>query len=74
LTKTGIGVNIEWFKNELPLCNPHDQKRQGFQSYGKNHRNSTGKRKFLVLIGMIQPVLQLKILMQNMKRFKSKML
>ncbi len=37
LTKTGIDVKystgtIEWFKNELPLCNPHDLKDKDFKA------------------------------------------
>jgi hypothetical protein len=37
LTKTGIDViystgTIEWFKNELPLCNPHDLKDKDFKA------------------------------------------
>jgi hypothetical protein len=38
LTKTGIDVKeystgtIEWFKNELPLCDPHDLKDRDFQA------------------------------------------
>jgi hypothetical protein len=37
LTETGIDVKysigtIEWFKNELPLCNPHDLKDKDFKA------------------------------------------
>ncbi len=37
LTKTGIDIKystdtIEWFKNKLPLCNPHDLKDKGFKA------------------------------------------
>jgi hypothetical protein len=37
LTKTGIDVKystgtIEWFKNELPLCDPHDLKDMDFKA------------------------------------------
>jgi hypothetical protein len=37
LAKTGIDVKysigtIEWFKNELSLCNPHDLKDKGFKA------------------------------------------
>jgi hypothetical protein len=37
LAEIGIDVkysigSIEWFKNELPLCNPHDLKDKGFKS------------------------------------------
>ena len=37
LAKTGIDVKysigtIEWFKNELPLCNPHDLKDKDFKA------------------------------------------
>ncbi len=36
LTKTGIDVKystgtIEWFENELPLCDPHDLKDRDFK-------------------------------------------
>jgi hypothetical protein len=36
-TKTGFGVKyssgtIEWFKNELPLCDPHDLKDRDFKA------------------------------------------
>jgi hypothetical protein len=70
LTKTGIDVKystgtIEWFKNELPLCNPHDIKDKDFKATAEIIE---------IWIGMTQPVLQLKFLMQNMKRFKSKMM
>jgi hypothetical protein len=29
--KYSIGI-IEWFKNELPLCNPHDLKDKDFKA------------------------------------------
>jgi hypothetical protein len=37
LTKTGIDVRyststIEWFENELPLCDPHDLKDRSFKA------------------------------------------
>jgi hypothetical protein len=37
LTEAGIDVKysigtIEWFKNELPLCNPHDLNNKGFKA------------------------------------------
>jgi hypothetical protein len=37
LTETGIDVKysigtIEWFKNQLPLCNPHDLKDKNFKA------------------------------------------
>ncbi len=45
LTKTGIDVKyssgtIEWFKNELPLSNPHDLKDNDFKAMA-DHRDST---------------------------------
>jgi hypothetical protein len=78
LTETGIDVKYsigttEWFKNELPLCNPHDLKDKGFKAMSEITEIQQ-EVELLVWIGMTQPVLQLKFLMQNMKRFKSKML
>jgi hypothetical protein len=78
LTKTGIYVKystgtIEWFENELPLCDPHDLKDRDFKAMAEIVEIQQ-EVYFLVWIGMTQPVLQLKFLMQNMKRFKSKML
>ncbi len=78
LTETGIDVKysigtIELFKNELPLCNPHDLKDMGFKAIAKSIEIQQ-EVEFSIWIGMTQPVLQLKFLMQNMKRFKSKML
>ena len=78
LTETGIDVKysigtIEWFKNELPLCKPHDLNNKDFKAMTE----IIGIQQevvFFVWIGMTQPVLQLKFLMQNMKRFESKML
>jgi hypothetical protein len=37
LTKTGIDIKhstgtIEWFGNELPLCDPHDLKDRDFKA------------------------------------------
>ncbi len=77
LTKTGIDVKysigtIDWFKNELPLCDPHDIKGRDFKAMAEIIEIQQ-EVDFLVWIGMIQPVLQLKFLMQNMKRFESKM-
>jgi hypothetical protein len=74
LTKTGIDVKystctIEWFKNELPLCNSHDLKGKDFKAMAEII-DIQQEVDFLVWIGMTQPVLQLKFLMQNMKRFK----
>ncbi len=77
-SKTGIDVEyitgtIKWFKNELPLCNLHDQKDKDYKAMAEIIEIQQ-QVDFLVWIGMIQPVLQLIFLMQNMKRFKSKML
>jgi hypothetical protein len=51
LTEIGIDVKysigtIEWLKNELPLCNPHDLKDKDFKATGRNHKNSTRSRFF----------------------------
>ena len=78
MTKTGIDVKhsagtIEWSKNELPLSDPHDKKDSDFKAMAEIIEIQQ-EVVFLVWIGMTQPVLQLKFLMQNMKRFKSKML
>jgi hypothetical protein len=78
LTETGIDVKysigtIELFKSEFPLCNPHDLKNKEFKTTAEIIENQH-EVDFLVWIGMTQPVLQLKFLMQNMKRLKSKML
>ncbi len=77
MTKTGIDVKyststIEWFKNELLHCDPHDLKDRDFQAMAKIIEIQ--KQIFLVWIGMTQPVLQLKFLLKNMKRFQSTML
>jgi hypothetical protein len=70
--KYSIGT-IEWFKNELPLHDPHDLKDKDFKAMA-GILEIQQEVDFLVWIGMTQPVLQLKFWMQNMKRFKSKML
>jgi hypothetical protein len=70
--KYSIGT-IEWFKNQLPLCNPHDLKDKDFKALA-GIIEIQQKVDFLIRIIMTQPVLQLKFLMQNMKNFKSKML
>jgi hypothetical protein len=64
---------IEQFKNELPLCDPHDQKGRDFKAMSEIIEIQQ-EVDFLVWIGMTQPVLQLKFLMQNMKGVESKML
>jgi hypothetical protein len=61
LTETGIDVKysigtIEWFKDELPLCNPHDLKDKGFKAMAEIIE-ITQEVDFLVWIGMNQPVL-----------------
>jgi hypothetical protein len=78
LTKTGIDIKystgtIEWFENELPLCDPHDLKDRDFKAMAEIIEIQQ-EVDFLVWIGVTQPVLQLKFLVQNMKRFKLKML
>ena len=70
--KYSIGT-IEWFKNQLPLCNPHDIKDKNFKALAEIIEIQQ-KVDFLIRIGMAQPVLQLKFLMQNMKKFKPKTL
>jgi hypothetical protein len=40
LTKTGIDVkystvNMEWFDNELPMCNPHFLQNKEFEAIAK---------------------------------------
>jgi hypothetical protein len=60
-TITGIGVKystgtIEWFKNELPLCNPHDLIDNYFKAMAEIIEIQQGVD-FCVWIGMILPVL-----------------
>jgi hypothetical protein len=76
--KTGIDVKystgtIEWFENELPLCDPHDLKDRDFKAMAEIIEIQQ-EVDFLVWIGMTQLVLQLKFLLQNMKRSELKML
>jgi hypothetical protein len=78
LAETGIDVKysigaIEWYTNELPLCNPNDLKDKDFKAMAEI-REIQQEVEFLVWISMTQPVLQLNFFMQNMKRFKTKML
>ncbi len=60
-TKTEIGVKhstgtIEWFKNELPLCNPHDLKDKDIKAMAEIIEIQQ-EIDFFVWIGVIQPVL-----------------
>ncbi len=76
--KTGIDVkystgSIEWFKNESPLCDPHDLKNRDFKAMAE----IIEIQQEVDVFGMDRydpTCFQLKFLMQNMKRFESKML
>jgi hypothetical protein len=57
----------------LPLCIPNDLKDKDFKAMAEIIEIQQ-EVDFFVWIGMTQPVLQLKLLMQTMKRFNSKML
>ncbi len=57
LPETGIDVKystgtIEWFKNELPLCNPHDLKDKDFKAMAEIIEIQQ-EVDFLARIGMI---------------------
>ena len=72
-TKTGIDVKystgtIEWFENELPLCNPHILKDKDYVAMAE----VIAMQQEVELFGMDwydQPFMQSKSLMPNMKRF-----
>jgi hypothetical protein len=66
LTETGIDVkysigSIDWFKNDLPLCNPHDLKDKGFKTIAEIIEIQQ-EVEFLVWIGMTQLVFAIEIL------------
>ena len=78
LTKSGIDVNystgiIEWFEKELPLRDPHTLKDKDYVAIAEVIELQQ-EVDFFVWIGMIQPDMLLKYLMQSMTRFKLMML
>jgi hypothetical protein len=78
LTKTGIDVKystgtIQWFENELPLCDPHTLEDKDYVAMAEIIEIQQ-EVIVLVWIGMIQLALQSRYSMQNMKRIKLMML